>query len=168
MKSGSVNDSSRSRSIVRACGSRRTSSSGNAARARSSRVSAGRLVCLWPGCATTRIVSCGNSKCCFAALTRPTWPRCGGSKAPPKRPVTSSAPLEHFLVAELDLVARPHARGFQHCLELLPHGRAARDAEAALGSEHAVGVPGRLRSVDQVVDELLVVPGRSRHDLIRR
>src|SRR5258706_8123879 len=166
MKSGSSNDSPRSRSIVRAYESRRTSSPGKAARARSSRVSAGRLVSLWPGCPATRIVSSCKAKCSFAALARPTWPTWGGSKAPPKRPVTGSAPLEH-LVAQLDLVACARTRRLQDRLELLTHGRAARDAEAALGAEHAVRAPRRLWPVDEVVDELLVVAGCKRHDLIR-
>ena len=59
-RAGSSNDSARSRSIVRGYGSSRTSSSGNAARASSSRVSAGRCTSLWPGMLRDETISRGD------------------------------------------------------------------------------------------------------------
>ena len=81
--SGSSNGSARSSSIVHGCGSRRTSSSGKAARASSSLASAGASTPLCPGAAVTSTTSRSSPKCAFAARATSTWPRCGGSNAPP-------------------------------------------------------------------------------------
>ena len=108
-KSGSSNDSARSRSIVRGYGSSRTSSSGNAARASSSRVSAGRCTSLCPGCSATRTIEPLDVELLLRRARDARRDRRAAGRTRRRRARSALAPLEH-LVAELDLVALAHAR----------------------------------------------------------
>src|SRR5262249_56684940 len=71
-------------------------------------------------------------------------------------------PLEH-LVADLDLLPLACAGGLEDGLELGARRRAAGDTEPALGPEDAIGASRRLRAIDEIVDELLLV---AMHDLL--
>src|SRR5207245_4647734 len=62
-------------------------------------------------------------------------------------------PLEHVF-AKLHFVARARAGGFEDRLELRWRRWPAGHPEAALGPEHAVRAPCRLRPVDEEVHEL--------------
>src|SRR5581483_3294356 len=94
------------------------------------------------------------------------WAR-GRSRARRTAAWRSRLPLQR-LVADLDLVALAHARGPQDALELVAGRRRPGDTEAALGAKAPEGAPRRLRPVDEVVDELLLVLRRDRDDDVLR
>ena len=81
---------------------------------------------------------------------RATWPTCGGSNAPPKS-ATSAIRASRRRAPPRRLRAHRPPSGSPRARR---RGRAARDAEAALGAEHAERAARRLRPVDEVVDEL--------------
>ena len=155
-KMGSSNRSLRSRSTVRGYGSSRTSSSGNAARASSSRTSAGQLDVLVP---RTLGDEHGQRAAARSAPSRRVRARRARRAAGRTLRRRGLLPFERLL-SELDLVALARARRLQDRLELVRLGRAAGDAEAAVGAEDAVRATRRLRPVDEVVDELGVVRRR--------
>ena len=154
-KSAASNDSARSRSIVRGNGSTCASSSGNAARASSSRVSIRRA----PPCdrgVRQRDRSAARRRTCSRRARPRRGRRAAGRTHRPKSAITS-APLEPRR-RRLDLV-QPPARAFEDPLpsssgaEGRPVTRKPRSVRNALRAARG------LRPVDEVVDELLLVQG---------
>ena len=102
---------------------------------------------LCPGPRRRATTSRSNPKRRVARARSATWPACGGSNAPPSRPVTGLARASRSPTATSSPSRAPAAA--QRLGELLVVRRRADDAEAAVGAQDAGTSAPRLRPVDE-------------------